>query len=96
MLPRNTAGVYAPCLRHSERYRRLDFEDDLAYDYDSYELDAGAAVAGLDAFDNDEEEEEVFAQREAEADEILRKAAGSSVNRGSSSSDLQSNLLDSA
>ena len=64
--------VYIPALRRGETYRRLDFEDDLAYEYDSYELDAAAADADIGYELSDDE----FDRVEDEADEILRRAAG--------------------
>lgn len=71
--------VYVPALRRGETYRRLDFEDDLAYEYDSYELDAAAADAdfAIDPISDDE-----FDRVEDEADEILRKAAAKSTSVG--------------
>jgi hypothetical protein len=47
-------------------------------------------MASQEGFEDDGDEEEVFARGEAEADEILRKASG---GKGTDGSSLQSNLL---
>jgi hypothetical protein len=45
--------IVLPCCSRGDRYRRLDFEDDLAYDYESFELDPTAIDAEFEDYSSD-------------------------------------------